>query len=42
MAPLRHILADHLGPDRLIWGSDWPFTQFEHQMSYELAHRLAG
>lgn len=42
MAPLRDLLAEHLGDDRLIWGSDWPFTQFEHQMNYDLAHRLAG
>jgi predicted TIM-barrel fold metal-dependent hydrolase len=27
-------LLDRLGPGRLLWGSDWPFTQFETQRSY--------
>lgn len=34
-------LADTLlqvaGPDRLLWGSDWPFVAFEHGMSYARA-----
>ncbi|MGF1525350.1 MAG: amidohydrolase family protein [Candidatus Competibacterales bacterium] len=41
MAPLREIYTDHLGSDRLVWGSDWPFTQFEKQMNYQLAWALA-
>ena len=41
MSPLRRIYADHLGNDRLVWGSDWPFTQFEAQMTYGLAHAMA-
>ena len=34
-AKLRGIYADHLGTDRLVWGSDWPFTQFEDTATYE-------
>jgi predicted TIM-barrel fold metal-dependent hydrolase len=30
MAPLRA----HFGLDRLLWGSDWPHTQFEKQINY--------
>jgi predicted TIM-barrel fold metal-dependent hydrolase len=30
MAPLRA----HFGLDRLLWGSDWPHTQFESQTNY--------
>lgn len=36
-------LADALlaagGPDRLLWGSDWPFVGFEREMSYARALR---
>lgn len=28
-------LRDSLGLDRLVWGSDWPHTQFESQISYD-------
>ncbi|MGM3277305.1 amidohydrolase family protein [Ralstonia sp. 24A2] len=28
-------LKDSLGMDRLVWGSDWPHTQFESQISYD-------
>jgi predicted TIM-barrel fold metal-dependent hydrolase len=27
-------LLQHAGPERLMWGSDWPFTAFEDRMSY--------
>ncbi|GAB7528301.1 amidohydrolase family protein [Pseudomonas sp. 3A(2025)] len=27
-------LAEHLGANRLLWGSDWPHTQHEQQMSF--------
>lgn len=27
-------LLDTLGPGRLLWGSDWPFTQFEQRRRY--------
>ena len=27
-------LHDHLGPDQLLWGSDWPWTRFEAAHSY--------
>ena len=27
-------LLDTLGPGRLLWGSDWPFTQFERRRRY--------
>lgn len=28
------LLMEHFGTDRLMWGSDWPHTQFEDQISY--------
>ncbi|MDE2363804.1 MAG: amidohydrolase family protein [Hyphomicrobiales bacterium] len=28
------VLRDALGPDRLMWGSDWPHTQFEAAENY--------
>lgn len=28
-------LKDALGLDRLVWGSDWPHTQFESQVDYD-------
>lgn len=28
-------LKDALGLDRLVWGSDWPHTQFESQINYD-------
>lgn len=28
-------LKDGLGLDRLVWGSDWPHTQFESQINYD-------
>ncbi|MBX3620385.1 MAG: amidohydrolase family protein [Rhizobacter sp.] len=33
-------LLRHAGPERLMWGSDWPFAAFESTMSYDQA--LAG
>ncbi len=30
-------LKDALGLDRLVWGSDWPHTQFESQIHYDKA-----
>jgi predicted TIM-barrel fold metal-dependent hydrolase len=30
----RALLA-HAGPERLLWGSDWPFAGFENAMRYE-------
>jgi predicted TIM-barrel fold metal-dependent hydrolase len=32
----RALLA-HAGPERLLWGSDWPFAAFEDKMRYEIA-----
>ena len=32
--PYAHALLDALGPDRLLWGSDWPWTQHEHAHTY--------
>jgi len=32
----RALLA-HAGPERLLWGSDWPFAAFEDKMRYETA-----
>lgn len=28
------LLIEHFGTERLMWGSDWPHTQFEDQVSY--------
>lgn len=28
-------LLSDLGPDRLVWGSDWPFANYESQVSYQ-------
>jgi len=28
-------LLDRIGPDRIVWGSDWPHTQFEGLASYQ-------
>jgi predicted TIM-barrel fold metal-dependent hydrolase len=35
----RALLA-HAGPERLLWGSDWPFAAFEDTMRYE--HAIAN
>lgn len=35
-------LLRHAGPERLMWGSDWPFNAFEDRMTYQQAlDRLA-
>jgi predicted TIM-barrel fold metal-dependent hydrolase len=33
-AEYARTLLDTLGPARLLWGSDWPFTQFEDRRRY--------
>lgn len=33
-APYARALLDHLGPGRLLWGSDWPHTQHEATRTY--------
>lgn len=37
------LLLTHLGPDKLMWGSDWPHTRFESQANgqQDLVQRLA-
>ena len=30
-------LLRHAGPERLLWGSDWPFVGFESRMTYRQA-----
>ncbi|WP_343550181.1 amidohydrolase [Ralstonia sp.] len=35
-------LKDALGLDRLVWGSDWPHTQFESQINYDTMWTFAG
>jgi predicted TIM-barrel fold metal-dependent hydrolase len=32
---LTNALLDHAGPERLFWGSDWPFAAFEGQVTYQ-------
>lgn len=39
VAPLAGALLATLGPRRLLWGSDWPWTQFENGRTYP---RVAG
>jgi predicted TIM-barrel fold metal-dependent hydrolase len=34
------LLRDAFGVDRLLWGSDWPHTQFEKVENYEREYRL--
>lgn len=34
VAPLAGALLATLGPRRLLWGSDWPWTQFENARTY--------
>jgi predicted TIM-barrel fold metal-dependent hydrolase len=32
---LARELLKHAGPERLVWGSDWPFAAFEDKMRYQ-------
>jgi len=34
------LLRASFGPQRLLWGSDWPHTQFERSLAYPTARRL--
>ncbi len=34
------LLRDHFGLDRMLWGSDWPHTQFERVMNYRKAYEF--
>ncbi len=34
------MLKKSFGLDRMIWGSDWPFTQFEKSENYETAYQF--
>ena len=38
--PIFDRLLNELGPDQLLWGSDWPWTQFETAQSYKQARCL--
>ena len=31
------LLLKHFGPERLMWGSDWPHTRYEDRMNYTKA-----
>ena len=35
VSQLTRLYRDHIGEDRILWGSDWPFTQHEHIISYK-------
>lgn len=37
---LAAALLEHAGAERLLWGSDWPFTAFEKNMSYSASLAL--
>lgn len=37
---LRRLYAEYFGRDRLVWGSDWPFTQHEQRVTFEDALAL--
>jgi predicted TIM-barrel fold metal-dependent hydrolase len=37
VGPYAEALLDALGPERLLWGSDWPWTQHEAGMTYDRA-----
>jgi predicted TIM-barrel fold metal-dependent hydrolase len=42
-APYAAALLEHFGPERLLWGSDWPWTQHEVATSYgECVERIGG
>jgi len=32
--PIVDLLLNSLGPEQLLWGSDWPWTQFERRHTY--------
>jgi predicted TIM-barrel fold metal-dependent hydrolase len=32
------VLLDHFGPERLVWGSDWPHTQHERLVDFAATH----
>jgi predicted TIM-barrel fold metal-dependent hydrolase len=37
------LLVKHFGLDRLVWGSDWPHTQHEQEVSFEtVVEQLQG
>ena len=33
--PIFNRMLDRLGPDNLVWGSDWPWTRFEDKHSFQ-------
>lgn len=33
--PIFNRMLDRLGPENLLWGSDWPWTRFEDQHSFQ-------
>lgn len=41
-AALANELLQHFGPDRLVWGSDWPHTRHEHAASLAASLRALG
>jgi predicted TIM-barrel fold metal-dependent hydrolase len=42
-APYAAAFLDHFGPERLLWGSDWPWTQHEAATSYgECVEQIGG
>lgn len=36
---IKPLLATY-GPERLLWGSDWPHTQFEDRMTYDKSYAI--
>jgi predicted TIM-barrel fold metal-dependent hydrolase len=42
LRPHVQALMDHLGRDRLVWGSDWPWTRHENKHSYRDTYDWIG
>ena len=40
--PFLHALLDAFGPDRCVWGSDWPFLRAPVRIDYGPLLALAG
>jgi predicted TIM-barrel fold metal-dependent hydrolase len=39
---MAHLLVQELGPSALLWGSDWPCTNFEAWADYQALYASLG